>query len=119
LWEGTVYSMMAEQPDAETPVMRKYREAFKKYGPQGERFSLFAMAGIGFSEPLVEALKRCGKDVTTERVIQELDKMTDFKGIFGRITFRPDDRQGQKEVYMCEALKGGKAKRLTVWIKAD
>jgi ABC-type branched-subunit amino acid transport system substrate-binding protein len=119
LWEGTVFSMMAELPDSDLPLMKKYQEAFKKYGPAGERFSLFTMAGIGFSEPLVEALKRCGREVTTERVIQELDKMKDFKGIFGRITFTPDDRQGQKEVFMCEALKDGKAKKLTDWITVD
>jgi len=119
LWEGTIFSMMAELPDSDSPLMNKYREAFKKFGPAGERFSLFTMAGIGFAEPLVEALKRCGREVTTERVIQEFDKMTDFKGIFGHLTFRPDDRQGQKEVYMVESLKGGKAKRLTDWLKVD
>ncbi len=119
LWEGTVFSMMAELPDSDIPLMNKYREAFKKYGPANERFGLFTIAGIGFSEPLVEALKQCGRDVTTEKVIQVLDKMTDFKGIFGHLTFRPNDRQGLKEVYFCEALKGGKAKKLTDWIKID
>jgi branched-chain amino acid transport system substrate-binding protein len=119
LWEGTVFSMMAELPDSDTPLMNKYREAFKKYGPADERFGLFTIAGIGFSEPLVEALKQCGRDVTTEKVVQILDKMTDFKGIFGRLTFRPDDRQGLKEVYFCEALKGGKSKKLTDWIQVE
>jgi branched-chain amino acid transport system substrate-binding protein len=119
LWEGTVFSMMAELPDSDSPLMNKYREAFKKYGPADERFGLFTIAGIGFSEPLVEALKECGRDVTTEKVVQILDKMTDFKGIFGRLTFRPDDRQGLKEVYFCEALKGGKSKKLTDWIQVE
>jgi len=65
----------------------------------------------------VEALKRVGRDVTTEKVIAELDKMKNFKGIFGHITFSPEDRQGQKEVFIAEALKGGKSKQLTGWIK--
>jgi ABC-type branched-subunit amino acid transport system substrate-binding protein len=119
LWEGTVFSLLAELPDADTPLMKKYRAAFEKHGPKGEEWGLLYMAGFGFAEPLVEGLRRCGREVTTDRVIQELDKLKDFKGIFGHITFTPDDRQGLKEVFICEALKGGKAKRLTDWIKAE
>ncbi|MCA1961604.1 MAG: ABC transporter substrate-binding protein [Desulfomonile sp.] len=119
LWEGTIFSCLAELPDADIPLMKKYRAAFEKYVPKGERWGIMYMAGFGFAEPLVEALKKVGRDVTTDKVIAELDKMTDFKGIFGHITFRPEDRQGQKEVFIAEALKDGKSKRLSDWIKAD
>ena len=34
LWEGTVFSLIADLPDADLPLMKKYREAFKKYGPK-------------------------------------------------------------------------------------
>jgi len=100
-------------------LMKKYHAAFEKYVPKGERWGIMYLAGFGFAEPLVEALKKVGRDVTTDKVIAELDKMTDFKGIFGHITFRPEDRQGQKEVFIAEALKDGKSKRLSDWIKAD
>jgi len=119
LWEGTIFSCLAELPDADIPLMKKYHAAFEKYVPKGERWGIMYLAGFGFAEPLVEALKKVGRDVTTVNVIAELDKMTDFKGIFGHITFRPEDRQGQKEVFIAEALKDGKSKRLSDWIKAD
>jgi len=119
LWEGTIFSCLAELPDADIPLMKKYHAAFEKYVPKGERWGIMYLAGFGFAEPLVEALKKVGRDVTTDNVIAELDKMTDFKGIFGHITFRPEDRQGQKEVFIAEALKDGKSKRLSDWIKAD
>jgi len=95
LWEGTIFSCLAELPDADIPLMKKYHAAFEKYVPKGERWGIMYLAGFGFAEPLVEALKKVGRDVTTDNVIAELDKMTDFKGIFGHITFRPEDRQGQ------------------------
>jgi len=119
LWEGTIFSCLAELPDADIPLMKKYHAAFEKYVPKGERWGIMYLAGFGFAEPLVEALKKVGRAVTTDNVIAELDKMTDFKGIFGHITFRPEDRQGQKEVFIAEALKDGKSKRLSDWIKAD
>ncbi len=117
LWEGTVYSCIAELAESGNPLVKKYKAAFDKYAPKSERWSFLYLAGIGFAEPLVEALKRVGRDVTTEKVIAELDKMKNFKGIFGHITFSPEDRQGQKEVFIAEALKGGKSKQLTGWIK--
>ena len=67
------------------------------------------------------AIRRCGPDLTRERLVQELEGLRDFKGISGNISYYPFDpndpgcRQGQKEVFLVQCLAGGKAKQLTDW----
>ena len=54
-----------------------------------------------------------------------METIQGFKGIFGRIDygpFNPDDlhcRQGQKELFLAQCLKGGQAKKLTDWMEPD
>ncbi|MCP4115594.1 MAG: ABC transporter substrate-binding protein [Desulfobacteraceae bacterium] len=76
-------------------------------------------AGIAFAEPVVEALKRCGRDVTRERFIQELEGLNDFRGIGPLLNYKPFDlsdptcRQGTEDVHLVQCLWGGKIKVLT------
>ncbi|MCI0528910.1 MAG: ABC transporter substrate-binding protein [Nitrospira sp.] len=55
LWEGVIFSNFAELPDADHPLMVKYREAQKKYAPQ-ERSNLvaylFMLSFVQESNPL-------------------------------------------------------------------
>jgi branched-chain amino acid transport system substrate-binding protein len=108
------------------PLMKEYYEnAFKKYAAKKERWGLTFAAGIGYSEPLVEALKRVGRDLTRERLVQELERLRNFKGIMGRIDYAPFDpkdpmtRLGQKEVFLVRCLEGGKYETLTPWVVTD
>ncbi len=67
LWEGVITGAFAVAPDSDTPLLRKYREAAKKYAPE-ERWGTFYMAGILFAEPLIEAFKKTGPKLSTEAV---------------------------------------------------
>ena len=125
LWEGVIAATFGELPDSDNALLQKYRkEAFEKYAAKGERWGLFFYAGIIFAEPLVEGIKRCGKDLTRERLVQEMEKIKDFKGIGGKISYGVLDlaepyecRQGQKEVFLVKCLKGGKYEKLTDWME--
>ncbi len=119
LWQGTIFANFAETPDSELPLMKKYYQAYEKYAAKGERWGVFFYAGFGFAEPMVEGLRRCGNDLSQENFIKQMETLKDFKGIFGRITYTPERRQGQKEIFLSEALAGGKVKRLSDWIEAD
>jgi branched-chain amino acid transport system substrate-binding protein len=125
LWKGAITASFAELPDSPGPLMQKYKKAFDKYAAKGERWGVFFYAGIGFVEPMVEGLKRAGRDLTRERFVKEMEGIKNFKGIFGRINysaFEPSDifcRQGQKEVFIIQCLEGGKAKQLTDWLEPD
>jgi len=124
LWEGVIAVTFGELPDADNPLMKKYKaDAYGKYAAKEERWGLFYYAGMLFAEPLVEAIKRAGRDLTRERVVKELENMKDFKGIGGRISYKPYDkndpscRQGQKEIFLVQCLKDGGFKKLTDWME--
>lgn len=123
LWKGVIVANFAELPDSKSPLMLKYKEAFKKYAAKGERWGVFFYAGIGFTEPLVEGLKRCGRNLTRERFVKKMEGIKNFKGIFGRISYKafdpkdPSCRQGQNEVFLSQCLEGAKSKQLTDWME--
>lgn len=125
LWKGVIAATFAELPDSPSPLMVKYRKAFDKYAAKEERWGLFFYAGIGFVEPMVEAIRRCGRDLTRERFVAEMEGIRNFKGVLGRIDYAPFDpkdvysRQGQKEVFLVECLDGGGFRQLTDWMEPD
>ena len=127
LWQGVIAATFAELPDSEHPLLQKYKnDAYGKFAAKKERWGLFYYAGIAFAEPLVEALKRCGKDLTRERLIHELEGLIDFQGISGKISYQAYDeknpydcRQGVKEVFLVQCMEGGKGKKLTDWMRIE
>jgi len=125
LWKDVITGNFGELPDATTPLMQKYKKAFEKYAAKGERWGVFFYAGFGFVEPMVEGIKRCGRELTRERFVKEMEGIRNFKGVFGRVdysAFEPSDvfcRQGQKEVFLTQCLADGKAKKLTDWMEPD
>jgi branched-chain amino acid transport system substrate-binding protein len=54
LWgrEGVITSAFTDDPNADTELMKSYREAAKRLAPD-ERWGIFYMAGIVVAEPLV------------------------------------------------------------------
>jgi branched-chain amino acid transport system substrate-binding protein len=125
LWGGVIATTFGELPDSDNPLMMKYKkEAFDKFAAKGERWGVFYTAGITFAEPLIEGIKRCGRDLTRERLVKEMEGIRNFKGIGGRISYAPFDvskpcesRQGMKEVYLVKCLKGGKYEKLSDWME--
>jgi len=123
LWTDVVVAFFGDVPESTAPLMLKYKKAFDKFAAKDERWGVFFYAGIGFVEPMVEGLKRCGKDLTRERFVKEMEGIRNFKGIFGRIdysAFEPSDvysRQGQKAVFLAQCLADGKSKILTDWME--
>jgi len=123
LWKDTIVAFFGDVPESTAPLMLKYKKAFDKYAAKDERWGVFFYAGIGFVEPMVEGLKRAGRDLTRERFVKEMEGIRNFKGIFGRIDyspFEPSDvysRQGQKEVFLSQCMDGGMSKILTDWME--
>ncbi len=118
LFEDVIYVTFGELPDSQHPLMRKYYEAHQKYTPN-ERWGIFYYAGIVFVEPMVEALRRCGRDLTEDNFVKAMETLKDFQGIGPKITFGPDKRQGSRSLFLAKCLKGGKVVRLSDWITAD
>ena len=118
LFEGVITSAFVPTPDSNEPLMLKYREAAKRLAPK-ERWGVLFIAGILFAEPLVEAMKRAGKDLSTEKVINELNKFKNWQGIGAPITWNKNQRQGTDSVQIMQCGPGGSHKVLKGWTSND
>lgn len=129
LWNGVIFGNFAELPDSTSPLMVKYKAAFDKFADKkSDHWGVFFYAGFGFVEPMVEGIKRAGKDLTVDSFVKSMESLKDFKGIMGRITYSPGERQGMREVFIgrCDEAevttpdgkkeKMGQAVRLSDWI---
>jgi ABC-type branched-subunit amino acid transport system substrate-binding protein len=125
LWKGVIAATFGALPDSDDPLLQKYkRDAYGKFAAKDERWGLFYYAGMTFAEPLVEGLKRCGRNLTRDRLVHKLEQLRGFQGIGGEINYKPFDpkdpyecRQGMKEVFLVQCLEGGKGEKLTDWIE--
>jgi branched-chain amino acid transport system substrate-binding protein len=117
LWAGMINSFWAELPDSNHPLMVKYREAHKRLAPQ-ERWGIFYYAGIIFSEPFFEGVRRAGKNLTPETWVKAMETLKDWKGIGPPITYtNPNDRQGGKHVFYGKVRPDGTIEKITDWIR--
>ena len=118
LYKDVIFASFGEFPDSDNPLMIKYHEAQKKYAPK-ERWGIFYYAGILFIEPMVEALKRCGRDLTSDNFIKAMESIKDFQGIGPKMSFAPDKRQGSRSFFLGRVTEGGGAEKLTGFIQSD
>jgi ABC-type branched-subunit amino acid transport system substrate-binding protein len=125
LWVGVITAAFSMLPGDDHPILNRYKKAYDNYAAKGERWGTFYIAGMSFAEPLVEALKNVGRNLTRERLVEELERL-DFQGSMGRVRygkFIPDDpasRQGQVSVFIARCIdKKGNAERLTDWITPE
>jgi branched-chain amino acid transport system substrate-binding protein len=120
LWTNIVYANFIDLPESETALMKRYKAAFDQYAQKGERWGVFFLAGIGFVEPMVEGLKRSGRNLTRDSFVTAMESIKDFQGIMGKISFAPGQRQGQRAIFLAQTDETGvKSKRLTDWTVAD
>jgi len=125
LFKGVIATTFGELPDSDLPLMQKYKkDVHGQFAAKGERWGLFYYAGILFVEPLVEGLKRAGRNLTREGLITAMESIKEFKGIGGTISygiFNPNNgyasRGGMRDVFMIQCLEGGKSKKLSDWVK--
>jgi ABC-type branched-subunit amino acid transport system substrate-binding protein len=93
LWEGVITGAKTLDPTGNHPLVVKYREAAKRLTPD-EPFTAFFLAGIMFAEPLVYALEKAGRNLSTEALLQTLNSVKDFQGVGPRISWTAQEHQG-------------------------
>jgi ABC-type branched-subunit amino acid transport system substrate-binding protein len=118
LWEGVITAAFAEPPDSKLPLMVKYREAAKRIAPE-ERWGLFYMAGILFAEPFVDALKRVGRNLSTEACLKALNATKNFQGVGPKITWTSSQHQGSDSVMIQKCGPNGTHIMLQGWTAND
>jgi ABC-type branched-subunit amino acid transport system substrate-binding protein len=118
LYKDVIFVTFAELPDSTHPLMQKYKKAQETFAPK-DRWGIFFYAGFYFVEPMVEALKRCGRDLTVENFVKAMDSIKDFQGIGPKLTYGPDQKQGTRSVFLGKCVEGGKMERISDWMTSD
>ena len=116
LWskEGVITSGFFVPPDADNALIKKYRAAQERMAPT-ERWGVFYQAGLVVAEPLVEAMKRAGRNLSTAAVKKELDSLTDFQGVGPKITWTATNHKAPKSVQIWQAGPNGEIIVLQDW----
>jgi branched-chain amino acid transport system substrate-binding protein len=118
LWEGVITGGFGEVPDSKNPLMGKYREAAKRLTPE-ERWGTFYYAGILFADPIVEALKKAGRNLSTEAVMKALNAIKDYQTIGPKITWTEKQHQGSDSVVIQKCGPNASYIELQGWTTND
>jgi len=118
LFKDVVLTTFGEVLDSPHPLMKKYKEAHDRFAPK-DRWGIFFYAGFIFVEPMVEGLKRCGRDLTADNFVKAMETLKDFQGIGPKITYGPNQRQGSRSFFLAKCTEGGKLVRISEWMTSD
>lgn len=114
LWNGVVYANFLS---TESPLAKKYMEAQKKFAPSEQYTGIFFLAGFVFVEPMVEGLRRAGRDLNPETFVKAMETIRNWNDWLGHdCTFTPEDRQGMKSVYLAKCGPDGNAVKISDWL---
>ncbi len=77
-------------------ISNKYRPKLDSKFKSGDKLDPNYIIGYGAGLVFGEGLKRAGRDITREKFIKALESLKDWEmgGIFGPVTYGPDDRDG-------------------------
>jgi len=85
--------------DSGATGVRRYREQLAKYQPQAQP-GFVSLEGFIVGTTFVEALRRTGRDLTTEKLVDTLEQVEGLDLGFGaRISFSPSEHQGSHKVW--------------------
>jgi branched-chain amino acid transport system substrate-binding protein len=114
LWKGVMYGNFVKM---DSPLVKKYQAAKDKYAPNEKYTGLFYLAGFYFAEPMVEGLKRAGKDLNSESFVKAMETIKDWNDWIGYdCTFTATDHQGVKSVYMEKCGDKGARIKVSDWL---
>lgn len=114
LWEGVIYANFL---DMDSPKVKKYLEAQKKFAPNEQNTGVFFLAGFMFVEPMVEGLRRAGKDLNPDTFVKAMETIKNWNDWLGHdCTFTATDHQGMKSVFLSKCGPNGQAVKISDWL---
>lgn len=114
LWKDVVFANFL---DLESPLVKKYLAATDKFAPDEKYRGVFYLAGFLFAEPLVEGLKRAGKDLNPDSFVKAMESIKNWNDWIGHdCTFTSSDHQGMKSVFLAKCGDGGKPVKISDWL---
>jgi branched-chain amino acid transport system substrate-binding protein len=96
---GAIVTQVVPAINSYATIVLKYKEALAKYFP-GESPDYVSFEGYIDGNILAEAVKRVGRDINTEKLIDEFERMHDFDlGLGTPVTFSSNEHQGSHKVW--------------------
>ena len=100
--QGVIVTQVVPAVDGHSSVVLDYKSALSKYFP-GEPPDYVSLEGYVASSILVEALKRNGPQLDTERLVDTFENLHDFDmGLGTLVTFGRSEHQGVHKVWGTE-----------------
>src|SRR5690554_1703656 len=112
--QGALYSVFLRLPsvvlgegNGDPIADRLYQEIILAYAPEIAAAPFFALAGIAFAQPLVEALEAAGPDLTRESFLAALQGIDGYtEGLYNEISFA-DGPRGNNSVILLQVTPQG------------
>ncbi|HEU4729084.1 MAG TPA: ABC transporter substrate-binding protein, partial [Kofleriaceae bacterium] len=96
---GVIVTQVVPNFDSEATGIIKYREALKKYHPD-QQPDFVSLEGYTVGQLFAEGLRRAGREVDTEKLIDALEKITDYDpGTGGSLGFSMSQHQASHKVW--------------------
>ncbi len=96
-------------PPTETELLEgveAFRKSLKRYYPDEEP-TFGGLEGYVNAKVLIEGLRRAGKDLTREKLLDALESIKSYSvGIGAEINFDKDDHQGMERIYLTRIKDG-------------
>ena len=105
----------------ETPAMAELRNITLRYEPRGPKTrNRYYVQGWVTSMILAEAMKRAGKNLTPERMVEAMESLRDFdtNGLSGSITYTPTNHKAGEYCRLFKAdVEKGRMVPISGWVK--
>jgi branched-chain amino acid transport system substrate-binding protein len=106
--QGVIVTQVVPAVDGYSSLILEYKNALAKYFG-GEAPDYVSLEGYVAAKVLVEALKRSGPQLDTERVVDALEAMRDYDlGLGTTISFSKSEHQGSHKVWGTQLTEAGK-----------
>ncbi len=114
--EGFITAYWALHPESDNSGPNLYRELSDKNNVPVQMRGLYHYYGFATAYILVEGLKRAGKNLNRQSLINALENLKNWdSGFFPPITFGRDDHAGVESVMLLQ-LQGGKQVEISDWL---
>jgi branched-chain amino acid transport system substrate-binding protein len=118
--EGVIITQVVPPPweTALLPAAEEYTSLLRHYFPDDQP-NFVGFEGFVNAKVLVQALRRVGREVDRERLIEAFEQMDFYSpGIGANINFSKDDHQGLDQVYPTQ-VRSGKLVLINDWAEVD
>jgi branched-chain amino acid transport system substrate-binding protein len=106
--DGVIITQVVPAVEGYSSIILEYKEALAKYFG-GEAPDYVSLEGFIEARVLIEALKRAGAQLTTEKIVDALENMRDFDlGLGAMINFSRSEHQGLHKVWGTKLTETGK-----------